>query len=60
MAPSLKDLFYEERLGGTGLPTLEERSRRGGMIAVFQAMRRIDKVEQEDLFIWDNSDQRSW
>lgn len=34
---------------GSRLPSLEER---GDMIAVFRAMKEVDRIESEHLFVW--------
>ena len=39
MAPSLRDLLYEERFSRLKLPTLEERREREDFIAVYRALK---------------------
>lgn len=53
VVPSLADLTYQESLENLGLPPPKERRERGDMIAVFRVMKRIDKIDREDLFVWD-------
>lgn len=55
MVPSLRDRPYEERLEILNLQTLKERRERGDLIAVFRAMKGLEKVDREDLFVWDRS-----
>jgi len=42
------------------LPTLVERRERGDLIAVYRALKGVDKVDREDLFVWDQRYKRSW
>jgi len=60
MAPSLRDLPYEERLLRLKLPTLVEERERGDVIAVYRARKGVDKVDREDLFVWDQRDTRGY
>ena len=45
MAPSLRDLPYEERLFKLKLPTLEKRREREDFIAVSRASKYLKKIE---------------
>jgi len=58
IAPSLRDLPYEERLLRLKLPTLVERRERRDLIAVYNAWKGMDKVDREDMFVWDQRDTR--
>ena len=55
MVPSLRDRTYEERWEILELPTLEKRRERSDLIAVFRAMNGLERVDREDLFVWDRS-----
>ena len=54
MAPNLKDLPYEEILSRLKLPTLENRREIGDFIAVYRALKGLEKIDREDLFVWDD------
>ena len=54
MAPSLRDLPYEERLPRLKLSTLEKRRKREDFIAVYKASKGLEKIGREDLFVWNN------
>ena len=43
MAPSLRNLPYEERLSRLKLPTLEKRRERGDFIVVYRASKDLEK-----------------
>ena len=58
MVPSLRDLTYEERLAKLNLPSLEERRERGDLITVYKAMREMEKIDRDDLFVWDTRETR--
>ena len=51
MAPSLRDLPYEERLLRLKLPILVKRRERGDLIAVYRAWKGVDKLDREDMFV---------
>ncbi len=53
MVPTLRDLPYEERLEKLNLLTLERRSERGDLIAIYRASEEWEKVDRSDLFLWD-------
>ena len=40
------------------LPTLEKRRERGDFIAVYRASKGLEKIDREDLFVWDNRNTR--
>ena len=54
MAPSLRNLPYEERLSQLKLPTLEKRRKRTDFIAVYRASKDLEKIDKDDLFVWDD------
>ena len=54
MAPSLRNLPYEERLARLKLPTLDKRGESGDLIAVYRASKGLENIVREDLFVWDN------
>ena len=54
MAPSLRDLPYEERISRLKLPTLEKRRERGDFIAVYRVSKYLEKIDRNDLFVWDD------
>ena len=58
MVPSLRDLSYEDRQKILKLPTLQQRRERGDLIAVYRAFKGKDKVNGDDLFVWDSRDTR--
>ena len=41
------------------LTTLEERRERGDLIAVFRAMKGLEKVDRDDLFVWNRRSTRA-
>lgn len=44
-----------------GLPSLEERGERGGVIAVFWEVIEIDKNDREDMCVWNvRSNKQGW
>ena len=45
MVPQLRDLNYESRLANIGIPTLEERRKRGDLINYFKITNGLNKVE---------------
>ncbi|MPD05636.1 hypothetical protein E2C01_101390 [Portunus trituberculatus] len=49
MVPELKDLTYEERLKEMGLPTLQDKRERGGLITMYKMVNGIEKIDKEDL-----------
>ena len=51
MAPSLRNLPYEERLSRLKLPTHEKRRKRGDFIAVYKASKDLEKIAKNDLFV---------
>ena len=53
MAPSLRDLLYEEKLSWLKLPTLEKIRERGDFIAMYRASKDLEKIDKE-LFVWDD------
>ena len=54
MAPSVRDLLYEETLSRLKLPILEER--REDQIAVYRVVKGLQNVNRNDLFVWDSRD----
>lgn len=58
MVPSLSGLSYEERLRSLGLPTLEDRRKRGDLITVYKHMRGIERLDREDWFVWNDDEHR--
>ena len=55
MVSSLKQLPYEERLSRLKLPTLERKKKeRGDLIAVYRASKGLEKIDRDDLFVWDD------
>ena len=58
MAPSLRNLPYEERIVKLKLPTLEKRRERRDFIAVYRASIGLEKTDREDLFVWDDRNAR--
>ena len=54
MAPSLRNLAYEERLSRLKRPTLEKRRESGETISGYRASKDLEKIVREDLFVWDN------
>ena len=55
MIPSLRNKSYEERLRILNLFPLERRRMRGDMIQVFKMVKRIDNVDPNKYFTFDNS-----
>ena len=51
MVPELRDLSYEERLEEIGLPTLQERRKRGDLITMFKLVNNMEKIDREDLVV---------
>ena len=51
MVPELADMIYEERLRSMGLPTLEQRRKRGDLKQVYKLMRGIEEVYIEKLVL---------
>ena len=51
MAPSLRNLPYEERLSRLKLPTLEKRRERADFITVYRASKDLEKIYRNDLFV---------
>ena len=54
MVQSLRNLPYEEWLSRLKLPTLEKRRERGDFIAVCRALKDLEKIDRDDLFVWDD------
>ena len=54
MAPSLKNLSYEEKLSRLKLSTLEKTREKGDIISVYRVSKRLKKIDKEDLFVWDD------
>lgn len=52
MVPDLRDLTYEDRLKRMQLPTLENRRERGDLIAIYRVMIGMEKMDREDLCMW--------
>ena len=48
MAPSLRDLPYEERLSRMEITNLEKRRERGDFIAVYRASKDLEKIDKDD------------
>jgi ribonuclease P/MRP protein subunit RPP40 len=55
MIPALRNKSYEERLKVLNLFPLEKRRMRGDMIQVFKIVKRIDNVEPDKYFTFDNA-----
>ena len=53
LAQSLINLTYEERLDKLELISLKKRRERGDLIAVFRTMNGKDRLDRDDLFVWD-------
>ena len=54
MAPSLRNLPYEERIVKLKLPTLEKRRERRDFIAVYRASKGLKKINRDNMFVWDD------
>ena len=53
LPPNLRNQSYEERLRALNLTTLEQRRKRGDLIAVYRSRNGLEKFDNEDLMIWD-------
>ena len=53
MVPSLRNLSYEKRFFRLKLPTFAKRKERGDFIAVCRASKCLEKIDRDDLFVWD-------
>lgn len=51
MVPELKDQNYKERLEEIGLPSLQERRKRGDRITMFKLIINLEKIDREDLVV---------
>ena len=45
-------MTYEDRLNRMQLPTLENRRERGDLIAIYRVMSGMEKMDREDLCMW--------
>ena len=54
MAPSLRNLPYEERISRLKLSTLKKIRERGDFKAVYRASKGLKKIDGDDLFAWDD------
>lgn len=46
-----RDLTYEGRQSRLKLPSLKERRARGGLVTVYRALKRTEKLDRGDLFV---------
>ena len=58
MAPSLRDLPHEKILYGLKLPTLEQGREKGDLLAVYRASKDLEKIDRDDLLVWDRNTRR--
>lgn len=59
MVPGLRGKSYEERLQALNLTTLEQRRERGDLIQVYKLINRLDRVDNENLFLSEESTGRN-
>lgn len=53
-----RDRTYEERLERLDLPTLEEGREKGDLIVTCRAMKEMEMVDNDDLFVCDTRNTR--
>ena len=58
MVPEMVEMTYEERLREMDLLTLEQRRERGDLIQVFKLLQGLDKVDNEQLMLKDETTNR--
>ena len=58
MAPSQRNLPYEEIFSRLKLLTLEKRRERADFITVHRTSKGLEKIDSDDLFVWDDKTTR--
>ena len=51
MIPELRELRYEDRLKEMGLPTLQDRRKRGDLITLYKIVNGIEKLDNQNLVV---------
>ncbi len=55
LVPEISNMIYEDRLKEMDLPALEQRRERGDMITSYKLVKKIDKIDKDDLLLPERS-----